>query len=176
MSRCPRAACAASRRMRYATGAANAAHTGTRASAACSLHSETMLVDVVIPVLLLAAPDPAVVAASADERRALAAEVTAAMMRQNPAVCFEVEHMDDLACWRSVIAWGRFEELSGDDAARGMQLLIDRLRARMVSETARPSHGHGADTKGRHAIVYRIALTEKTGRFERPDAAGTAPR
>lgn len=95
------------------------------------------------------------------------------MMRQNPAVCFEVERMDDLACWRSVIAWGRFEELSGDDAARGMQLLIDRLRPRMVSATATPSHGHHADTAGRHAIIYRVALTEKTGRFERHDA--TAP-
>lgn len=93
-----------------------------------------------------------------------------AMMRQNPAVCFEVEHMDDLACWRSVIASGRFEELSGADAARGMQLLIDRLRPRMVSETARPSHGHRADTAGRHAVIYRITLTEKTGRFERHDA------
>lgn len=47
---------------------------------ACGLHCEGMLVDVVIPVLLgCAAPDPAVAdAAPADERRALAAEVTAA--------------------------------------------------------------------------------------------------
>ena len=35
------------------------------------------------------------------------------MMRENPWVCVEVDHMDNLANWRSVIAWGRFEELGG---------------------------------------------------------------
>ncbi|WBM79337.1 pyridoxamine 5'-phosphate oxidase family protein [Cryobacterium breve] len=32
------------------------------------------------------------------------------MMRANPAVCFEVEQLDDLASWRTVVAWGEFEE------------------------------------------------------------------
>ena len=94
-----------------------------------------------------------------------------AMMRRDPDVCFEVEHMDDLANWRSVIAWGRFEELRGEDAARGMQRLIDRLRPLMVSATATPTHGlgeaHRADVHARHATIYRIKLAEKTGRFER---------
>lgn len=31
------------------------------------------------------------------------------MMRRNPVVCVEIDHMDDLANWRSVIAQGRFE-------------------------------------------------------------------
>ena len=35
------------------------------------------------------------------------------MMRENPWVCVEVDHMDDLANCRSVIAWGRFEEWGG---------------------------------------------------------------
>ncbi len=33
------------------------------------------------------------------------------MMRSNPEVCFEVEQVDNLANWRSVIAWGKYEEL-----------------------------------------------------------------
>ena len=33
-------------------------------------------------------------------------------MRANPFVCFEVEDIDDLANWHSVIAWGVFEELA----------------------------------------------------------------
>src|SRR5207249_11652316 len=33
------------------------------------------------------------------------------MMRANPEVCFEVDHIDDLTNWQSVIAWGSFEEL-----------------------------------------------------------------
>ncbi|MBL8969839.1 MAG: pyridoxamine 5'-phosphate oxidase family protein [Myxococcales bacterium] len=93
------------------------------------------------------------------------------MMRNNPEVCFEVEHMDDLASWRSVIAWGRFEQLAGDEAQRGMQRLLERLRPLMVSATARPSHGlgaqHRADVQGHTPAVYRIRLRERTGRFER---------
>lgn len=86
-------------------------------------------------------------------------------MREHPEVCFEVEHVDDLARWRSVIAWGRFEELRGEDAARGMQVLQERLRPRMVSETARPTHGAQASHQG--AVIYRIRLRERSGRFER---------
>ena len=32
------------------------------------------------------------------------------MMRQNPAVCFEVDSLDSMANWKSLIAWGKFEE------------------------------------------------------------------
>ena len=48
-------------------------------------------------------------------------------MRTNPQVCFEVERVDDLTTWRSVIAWGSYEELTGDDAAQGMRMLADPL-------------------------------------------------
>jgi hypothetical protein len=95
------------------------------------------------------------------------------MMRQNPDVCFEVDHMENMANWQSVIAWGRFEELRGTAAAHAMGLLMDRLLPLVSSETAAPTHGmessevHRADVAGRHAVVYRIVIREKTGRFER---------
>jgi nitroimidazol reductase NimA-like FMN-containing flavoprotein (pyridoxamine 5'-phosphate oxidase superfamily) len=34
------------------------------------------------------------------------------MMRKNPSVCFQVDHMQNMANWQSVIAWGKFEELT----------------------------------------------------------------
>lgn len=93
------------------------------------------------------------------------------MMRASPEVCFEVEEVDDLARWRSVIAWGRFEELHGEAAAAGMRVLLGRLMPLMTSETAQPSHGlsaaHRTDTSGKSALLYRIVLGEKTGRFEK---------
>lgn len=93
------------------------------------------------------------------------------MMRASPEVCFEVEEVDDLAHWRSVIAWGRFEELHGEEAAAGMRVLLGRLMPLMTSETAQPSHGlsatHRADTHAKSAVLYRIVLGEKTGRFEK---------
>ena len=49
------------------------------------------------------------------------------MMRQNPLVCVEVDHVDNLANWRSVIAWGRFEVLFGSDATAALVRLRERL-------------------------------------------------
>lgn len=93
------------------------------------------------------------------------------MMRANPAVCFEVEHVDALADWKSVIAQGVYEELHGDDANRGMQVLVDRLMPLMQAEANRPTHGasqgHAADTRGFEPVIYRIRLGEREGRFER---------
>lgn len=95
------------------------------------------------------------------------------MMRENPDVCFEVDRMENMANWQSVIAWGRFDELRGTAAAHAMGLLMDRLLPLISSDTAAPTHGfgpsdvHRADVAGRHAVVYRIAIREKTGRFEK---------
>jgi hypothetical protein len=94
------------------------------------------------------------------------------MMRDNPQVCFEVDHMDDLANWQSVIAWGRFEELSGSDADHCMALLLARLLPlSATSETSHPSksltHQHRALEEGLAAVAYRIVITEKSGRYER---------
>ena len=95
------------------------------------------------------------------------------MMRKNPNVCFEVDDMENMANWRSVIAWGKFEELTGDEATHAMQLLVNRLIPLMTSETVASTQitestgSPSADTAGRSVSVYRIRLTEKTGRFEK---------
>ncbi len=94
-----------------------------------------------------------------------------AMLQKNPECCFEVDVMQNMANWQSVIAWGTFEELSGDEAATAMKKLINRLMPLMSSETSQPTHGlvetHRTDTHHIKAVVYRIRLKEKTGRFEK---------
>lgn len=94
------------------------------------------------------------------------------MMRENPEVCFEVDHMHNMTNWESVIARGRFEELRGTAAAHAMGLLMDRLLPLIPSETASPhdlgpSEVHRVDVASRPVVVYRIVITEKTGRFEK---------
>ena len=93
------------------------------------------------------------------------------MMRANRRVCFEVERLRSPADWECVIANGTFEELQGEEAHAAMRLYIDRLGPRLVSETARlrpemyPSRAH-APGDGRGAVVFRLRLGEKSGRFE----------
>lgn len=86
------------------------------------------------------------------------------MMRESESVCFEVDHIDDMANWRSVIAWGSYEELGGDVATAAMNLLQSRLAPLTASETAGPA---GRAARDGAEVAYRIRLTERTGRFEK---------
>jgi len=96
------------------------------------------------------------------------------IMRKNPKVCFEVDNTMNLANWQSVIAWGQFEELEDSgDRQMALQKLIDRTLPVITSETMHITPqwpfpmDHPENIKG---IVFRIKLTEKTGRFEKsPD-------
>lgn len=86
-------------------------------------------------------------------------------LQSNSQVCFEVEDVVDLSHWRSVISWGAVEILSGTAADAGLRLLVERVMPLLQpgSASARPHHsGTGAGAPA----VYRIALGEKTGRFE----------
>jgi nitroimidazol reductase NimA-like FMN-containing flavoprotein (pyridoxamine 5'-phosphate oxidase superfamily) len=94
------------------------------------------------------------------------------MLRANPEVCFEVDHVESLIDWRSVIVWGRFEELEGEQANLAEQLLIERMKPLLAGATNQMAHqpsqpgGQGADAAEQRAVVYRIALAERTGRYE----------
>jgi nitroimidazol reductase NimA-like FMN-containing flavoprotein (pyridoxamine 5'-phosphate oxidase superfamily) len=88
------------------------------------------------------------------------------MMRSHPTVCFEVDRLDDLASWQSVIATGTFSELEAREAEVAMQLLRRRLAPLVPSATSVPDgrpHPSGLPWS-----VFRILLGERTGRFERP--------
>ncbi|MBX9781712.1 MAG: pyridoxamine 5'-phosphate oxidase family protein [Chitinophagaceae bacterium] len=93
------------------------------------------------------------------------------MMRNNPEVCFEVDEMQNMSNWQSVIAWGNFEEVTDAEAKhKAMQKLIERVMPLMTSETAQPTHGltmHAKDTGYKQTVVYRIKVNKKTGRFEK---------
>ena len=60
------------------------------------------------------------------------------MMRSNPEVGFEVEQVDNLANWRSVIAWGKYEELQGEASKKAMRLLIEQVMPKLGSSIVIP--------------------------------------
>jgi nitroimidazol reductase NimA-like FMN-containing flavoprotein (pyridoxamine 5'-phosphate oxidase superfamily) len=86
------------------------------------------------------------------------------MMRENPHVCFEVDHVDGLANWESVSAPGTFEELHGEQAGRALEMLTSRLAPRLKGPPGASAHPRAGMTP---SLIYRIALEEKTGRFEK---------
>jgi len=94
-----------------------------------------------------------------------------AMMRENPFVCFQVDDIDNMSNWRSVIAWGKFEELTTpEQREEGMRILTDTVMPYMTGQTTISNSLHDAPQKSIEAmqgVVYRIELTEKTGRYEK---------
>lgn len=49
------------------------------------------------------------------------------MLRANPRVCFQIDEIDNMFKWKSVILWGTFEELKGVERQQAMQGLILRI-------------------------------------------------
>ena len=89
-------------------------------------------------------------------------------MRADPRVCVEVEHVDDMCNWRSVIAWGAFEECDGADFDAGLALLVERIVPLLTFPPNSPPPDLAALRRG---SVYRIRVEHKTGRFEQVEGA-----
>ena len=94
------------------------------------------------------------------------------ILRNNPECCFEVDVINSLANWSSVIVWGTFEELQGALAAEATEIIMQRISGVMPEETTQPPRMGPASsmrmsTFTNNPIIYRIKITERSGRYER---------
>ena len=94
------------------------------------------------------------------------------LMQKNPEVCFEVDDIKEITNWQSVIAWGKFEEITAMEEKQNiMQKLTDRMTPYILDDSIPPSHGFVDEESDVgttvELIVYRIILHKKTGRFEK---------
>ncbi|WP_242093876.1 pyridoxamine 5'-phosphate oxidase family protein [Aestuariivivens sediminicola] len=93
------------------------------------------------------------------------------MMRKNPKVCFQLDVMENMSNWRSVISWGTFEELQDpEDRIMGMKKLWDRIMPYTTGETTVQhaiTDSHAKSIEAMQGVVYRVKLSEKTGRYEK---------
>lgn len=93
------------------------------------------------------------------------------MFKQNPAVCFEVDHIQDMANWQSAVIQGKFQELNGKQRDDALQLLANRLMPFKTGESILPKYGmEKLSTRVEpfiQMVTYRIKVLEKTGRFEK---------
>lgn len=108
------------------------------------------------------------------------------MMRNNPNVCFEIDWMKDMSNWKSVIVYGTFEELKGEDANNGLEILMKSIMYnldRKSSQTEASGHDnlgienfafqhsflspflHSKNNEIFEIVVYRIKVNESTGKF-----------
>src|SRR5690606_7700196 len=62
------------------------------------------------------------------------------MLRVNPRVCFQVDQIENMFEWKSVILWGIFEELKGEERQQAMQGLILRIMPNTNNPARDPSH------------------------------------
>ncbi len=83
-------------------------------------------------------------------------------MRAQPSVCVEVEEHLKNGDIRSVVAWGKFEEIEGDLALAALDLFAlrfgDEIFRRVATQVSEPAK----------VVVYRVRLTKRTGRTDRP--------
>ncbi|MBT1703734.1 pyridoxamine 5'-phosphate oxidase family protein [Chryseosolibacter indicus] len=94
------------------------------------------------------------------------------MMRKNPHVCFQVDNIDGLSSWRSVVVNGKFEELKTEAAQqKARKLFLERLQPLTLGETVDPAREHANPphtvVKKKKPIIYRIGIDEIAGRFEK---------
>jgi len=92
------------------------------------------------------------------------------MLRKNPELCFQVDILENMANWKSVVVWGRFEELKEPELREAaLQKLFDRNTPAVTGRNVRFYEEwpfSPADPGSIPGIVFRVHITEKTGRFE----------
>ena len=93
------------------------------------------------------------------------------LLRSSSNVCFEVDNVRNYANWQSVMVLGVYEELVAEEAAKALDILLNRVSA-IASDLGNPDHEDVHDllhhirvgvTKG---VAYRIKIVEKSGRYE----------
>jgi nitroimidazol reductase NimA-like FMN-containing flavoprotein (pyridoxamine 5'-phosphate oxidase superfamily) len=92
-------------------------------------------------------------------------------MREHPEVCFEVDDIRDMSSWKSVIAWGRFEEIvDQEERNEAVRILLGRTLPTLSSVTTHlgeswPFYSEAAEEID--GIIFKILIEKATGKFER---------
>jgi uncharacterized protein len=87
------------------------------------------------------------------------------LMRTQPEVCFEVEDITTPVHWRTVLVHGTFEELT-EEADRDTALALVTAQGEQPLLPSMAPYMDGPEA----IVVYRINVTEATGRFEQEPA------
>ena len=94
-------------------------------------------------------------------------------MRKNKNVCFQVERIENMINWRSVVVQGTFEELKTEkNIVYASELLSERLEPfahRQVTKIASRTKETATLEKRLRTVFFRIKLLEISGRYEKSE-------
>ena len=90
-------------------------------------------------------------------------------MRKNPNVSLEVNEIDSVNHWRSVLVHGKFEELEGVDAKYYLHEFCDGVKELLLRKEKKHAKSVGEfsskmDSKDT-PIVYKIVIDDMTAKF-----------
>lgn len=97
------------------------------------------------------------------------------ILRQNHHVCLQVDQILSMNQWKSAHVYGLFEELKGETETAARAAFINSVYTLMAPSV---THTFGHDTQAQlddrqrlKPVLFRIRITQKTGRFENPEPA-----
>lgn len=94
-------------------------------------------------------------------------------MRSHPQVCFEVDEIENLVNWQSVIVWGNFEEIEDEmEKQKHMEMMMGKMLKLKIIDQPTPPHEFAERQRPHHpgyvqVVIWRIAINKKSGRFEK---------
>jgi nitroimidazol reductase NimA-like FMN-containing flavoprotein (pyridoxamine 5'-phosphate oxidase superfamily) len=95
------------------------------------------------------------------------------IMRTNPNIAFQVDSYLDIYNWQSVIVYGQFEELKDDEDNYARELLLKKVMPLLTPSNIQQNNYSNVaiadliENTIPETILFRIAINEKTGRFDR---------
>jgi nitroimidazol reductase NimA-like FMN-containing flavoprotein (pyridoxamine 5'-phosphate oxidase superfamily) len=92
-------------------------------------------------------------------------------MRDNPEVCFEVDHRDEDGSWKGAFLRGKFEEIDGHKSRLSAMRIFAWQMSRLIPDAqSMPSHGYVYGMRSMEdpfkSVVFRIKITSRSGRTE----------
>ena len=88
-------------------------------------------------------------------------------MRKNPLVTFQVDEISSLEEWKSVLLYGKFEELKGTDAKYMLRLFSEGVKKVIKNKgNSCPDfiENFSSKSNSESPVVYRINIDEINGR------------
>ncbi len=95
------------------------------------------------------------------------------IMRKNPNICLQIDIVNSMRSYKSILIFGKFEELKNEEAIQASTLLEENIFVIMtrsrIHQFEHQEKSEIADKDRIKLISFRINITEMTGRSEQEE-------